>query len=143
MLCENRLGLAGPRLLGPGEASRSRKESLECPVLVGVSSTLGYSDIARPRGLRGCGSFDREEGVSDEDDRCVKGVRLAYGLGVVRLSGLKLCPVSMPLVDEFQAGRWPKVEFGRRMLFPGPGVEAGEPAILDSLEGISFLAVLP
>jgi hypothetical protein len=35
------------------------------------------------------GSFEPDDGVMEEDDLCVVGVLLAYGLGVVRLKGLK------------------------------------------------------
>jgi hypothetical protein len=38
-LCANDRGFAGPGTPEPGEASRSRNESRECPLLVGVSST--------------------------------------------------------------------------------------------------------
>lgn len=62
---------------GRGEASRSRNDSRECPVLVGVSSTLGVSDVARPRGLRRVGSLEAlvDPGVIEEAERCVMGER--------------------------------------------------------------------
>lgn len=59
-------------ILGTGDAaaSRSRNESRECPVLVGVSSTRGDSEVERPRGLRNVGSFEplAEPGVKEDAD---------------------------------------------------------------------------
>lgn len=56
----------------------------------GVSPVVGGSEPARPTLLRNVGSLEPPvEGVTADTDRCVLGVR-AYGLGVVRLMGLKL-----------------------------------------------------
>lgn len=57
---------------------------------------------------------------------------MAYGLGVVRLSGLKLCPVSIPdvLVDAFHRGRLDSVEFGRGIRFPVGVVERSLDGVL-------------
>jgi hypothetical protein len=75
---------------GPGVvARRSRNERRECPVLVGVSSTLGDSDVDRPSGLRRVGSLVPPDPGVTEADRWESGEFLLYGLGVVRLSGLK------------------------------------------------------
>lgn len=64
---------------GRGDASRSRNDSRECPVLVGVSLTWGDSDAERPRGLRKVGSLDPlaldDPGVTDEAERWVIGDR--------------------------------------------------------------------
>jgi len=89
---------------------------------VGVSSTCGDSDVALASGLRNVGSFDplAEPGVTEETDLWVMGLLFEYGLGVVRLRGLKLWPVSIPevLVDPFHLGRWAKVDPGRSILLP-------------------------
>lgn len=51
------------------DESLSRNESLECPLLVGVSSTLGDAEDARPRGLRNVGSLELPEfGVVEPAD---------------------------------------------------------------------------
>jgi hypothetical protein len=84
--------------------------------LEGVSSGMGDSDAARLTGVRRVGSFELDEvGVSDDADRCVVGVFLAYWLGVVKLRGLKLWPVSTEfvLIEGFQRGRVPSVDIGR------------------------------
>jgi hypothetical protein len=61
---------------GPGEVSRSRKES-SGPFRDGVSSKTGGSDVARAKGLRSVGSLDTEEGVRPDPDRIGVGDRLA------------------------------------------------------------------
>lgn len=57
--------------------------------------------------------LDVDRGVPVVDLRVALGGVFAYGLGVVRLSGLKLWPVSMPVVEVFHRGRWSSVEGGR------------------------------
>jgi hypothetical protein len=55
------------------------------------------------------GSFEFcvELGVRDGVDRTGVGLLLAYGLGVVKVKGLKLCPVSLSrsLAELFHRGR--------------------------------------
>lgn len=75
---------------------------------MGVSSTLGISEEARVRELR-IGSFDPlDPGVIELTDLWALGVALAYGLGVVKVRGLKLWPVSTSdvFVELFQRGRF-------------------------------------
>lgn len=74
---------------GPPEPRRSRKER-RGEFLEGVPSGIGEADASRERGLRRVGSLDAEEGVKAEAERTGVGIFLAYGLGVVRLRGLKL-----------------------------------------------------
>jgi hypothetical protein len=121
-----------------GDASRSRKDRRECPVLEGVSS-LGDSDMARPNGPRMLGSFELfGEGVIDDADRWLAGVRRAYGLGVVRFSGLKLWPVSTSTVldETFQRGRLSMADGGRWDLFEAMGLVTDELAMDDSLDDV-------
>lgn len=98
---------------GPGEARRSRKESLDATGRDGVASGIGDEDDARLRGLR-IGSLE-DAGVKEDTERMGGVVVLAYGLGVVSVSGLKLCPVSTSavFVEAFHLGRLPTTELGR------------------------------
>lgn len=87
--------------------------------MVGVlpDGGIGDSDTA----LRGVGSFEpAEAGVMDEADRGVAGV-FAYGLGVDRESGLKLCPVSTLVVftEPLHRGRLSTTDGGRVLLEAG------------------------
>src|SRR6266699_1206950 len=102
--CEAKRGLGNVCWArGPGDARRSRKDRLGDAVLDGVSSGIGDDEPARLSGLRR-GSLDAAElGVRVDGGREVTGV-LAYGLGEVRLRGLKLCPVSTLSVELFQRG---------------------------------------
>jgi hypothetical protein len=81
---------------------------------VGVSSGIGDADDDRFRGLRPDGSLVPDEGVSEDADRPT-GVLLAYGLGVVRVKGLKLWPTPMSavLVELFQRGLLFRADSGR------------------------------
>lgn len=92
--------------------------------MVGVSPEgMGDSDTDRATGLRTVGSLaPLEPGVAtDEFDRAVLGVLLAYGLGVVRESGLKLWPVSTSdaFVEDFHTGREGTVDVGRGIFAAG------------------------
>ena len=70
---------------------RSRKDRRAWPAPDGLlTSTLGDSEAARDGAPRRVGSLDAEQGVAADADRCwVLGAVLEYGLGVVRLRGLK------------------------------------------------------
>lgn len=96
--------------------------------MVGVSPDgIGDSDMDRPTGLRTVGSFvSPEVGVMDEADRNVLG-DLAYGLGVVAESGLKLWPVSRfdLFAPPFHAGREPITDPGRGAFTAGVLMLAG------------------
>lgn len=91
--------------------------------MVGVSPDgMGDSDTDRATGLRRVGSLvPLEVGVTDEVDRTVLGVFFAYGLGVVRESGLKLWPVSTSdaFVEDLHAGREGTVDVGRGIFAAG------------------------
>jgi hypothetical protein len=92
---------------GPGDEIRSRKPSLEVVVFLEGVAGSGEEEASLARGLR-IGSLDsREPGVREDADLIGVGVFLAYGLGVVRLSGVKLWPrsESVVFVDEFHRGR--------------------------------------
>lgn len=99
---------------------RSRKESRDALFLGGVSSGIGDDEVALPNGLRR-GSFEPPEAEVIEDaERTELGVFLAYGLGVVRVRGLKLCPTSesFVFVDVFHRGRpsaMLELDLGRRV----------------------------
>jgi len=96
---------------GPGEAKRSRKESFEGALLVGVSSGIGDADDSRVKGVRRFGALEPpgEEvpGVNEDGGRTMGDVFLAYGLGHVSVKGLKLWPMptSVVLVELFHLGR--------------------------------------
>jgi hypothetical protein len=87
---------------------RSRNDKRDEPCLDGESSGIGDLEPSRPRGLRRVGILEFAEfGVSDETLRVTPGDPLWYGLGVVMLRGLKLCPTSesFVLTELFQRGR--------------------------------------
>jgi hypothetical protein len=79
---------------------------------------MGDDEAARLSGLRR-GNFDSFDIPSAEEERIVAPAGLAYGLGLVRLIGLKLWPVSTSeaFVELFHFGRV-SVEVGRGMRFP-------------------------
>jgi hypothetical protein len=135
--CDARRGGGGLET-GPGDPRRSRNESLWWVGLEGVGSGIGEAEAARLRGLR-MGSLD-DAGVREDTERTVFGVVLAYGLGVVRVSGLKLWPVSISavLVDVFQRGRLLATEFGRGMPRFPVGVADPEP----SRDGVPMVDIL-
>ena len=83
---------------GPLAARRSLKDILLAG-LDGVRSRLGDEGSAR-KGLRMVGSLDPIGAAREECDRTGLGVVFAYGLGVVRVRGLKLWPVSTLLALE-------------------------------------------
>jgi hypothetical protein len=97
--------------------------------------------VALVRGVRSLGSLDTAEpGVREETDLCDRGVRFEYGLGVVRVKGLKLWPVSMPdaLVDVFQRGLWSRLDTDRGVPRACVGVVVDEPIVVGRREGVSL-----
>jgi hypothetical protein len=117
---------------------RSRKVRREADERGGVLSEIGEEVLSRLRGdLRGI--FDSWDEALDLLE-CVRGgPSRACGLGVVRLRGLKLCPmiVSLVLTLEFHRGlpsEGPETE-GRGKRFP---VGVAEPC-LDAGEGEALL----
>ena len=123
---------------GPPEAPRRSRKERRGEFLEGVPPGIGEADASRERGLRRVGSLDAEEGVKAEAERTGVGIFLAYGLGVVRLRGLKLWPVSMSpvFVEPFHFGLWAKEEDGRDIRFP---VGVAEPS-LDGTESVDIRA---
>lgn len=100
----------------------SRNDNRDELNLEGDSSGIGDTVPARLNGPRRTGNFEFcELGVRDDADRTGVGLLLAYGLGVVKLKGLKLCPVSLSdvLTEPFQRGRLsPRLDTDLGMRFP-------------------------
>ena len=74
-------------------------------LLDGVLSGAGDEEASLLNGLR-VGNLESIEIDASEDNGRVGGAVLAYGLGVVRVRGLKLCPTSelLVLTEEFHLG---------------------------------------
>ena len=91
-------------MYGPGLVSLSRNPVLEMDFRDGVVSGAGELVLSRLRGDRN-GILESTE-MFDLLECADGGLERACGLGVVRLSGLKLCPiiVSLTLTLEFHRG---------------------------------------
>lgn len=107
-------------------------------------STLGDAEEARALGLRNVGSFEvLDPGVVEPTDLCMEGLVLAYGLGVVSESGLKLWPVSTSdvFVEPFQRGRCASFESGRLIWLADRFVADEEVEMVDRRDEAAFRPV--